>query len=491
MKRRTTDHGRSTTPDPKDVGATPPVVLDRRRTPLGAEGAEELTIRPAGRLRGRVRVPGDKSISHRAALFGALAEGTSHIEGYLPSGDCMATLDCLRALGVEIEGILRPAQDAPLAESTLSLSKGALTVYGRGLRGLRAPGGALSCVRSGTTMRLLAGILAGQPFDAAHSVRVTLTGEPQLLRRPMRRITDPLRHMGAEIEDQEGCAPLVIHGRPLHGTVHSLNVASAQVKSALLLAGLYADGPTVVRQCGPARDHTERMLAAMGVEIEVDGLDVTLRPPAALSPLALRVPGDLSSAAFVIVAALLVPGAEVTVERVGINPTRTGLLDVLWAMGAQVAVEREGQQGGEPVADLVVRSTQGRHTPLHGTTVQGDVVVRMIDEFPILAVAATQASGETVVRDAAELRVKETDRIATVVAELRKLGARIEPYPDGFRVSGPTPLHGATVDSHGDHRLGMALAVAGLVAEGETVVQNAGCIADSFPGFAQVLDGLT
>jgi 3-phosphoshikimate 1-carboxyvinyltransferase len=471
VKRGTKDEGRPTTDDGR------PTTKDEGQ---GSEEPEDLIVRPAARLRGRARVPGDKSISHRAALFGALAEGTSHIEGYLPSGDCLATLDCLRALGVEIEGILRSAQDAPFAESTLSPSKGALTVHGCGLHGLRAPGKPLHCVRSGTTMRLLAGILAGQSFDSL------LTGEPQLLDRPMRRITDPLRQMGAEIEDNRGRAPLTIHGRTLHGTEHTLNVASAQVKSALLLAGLYADGPTIVHQCGPARDHTERMLAAMGVEIEVDGLDVTLRPPSALSPLALRVPGDLSSAAFVIVAALLVPGAEVMVEGVGINPTRTGLLDVLWAMGAQVAIEREGREGGEPAADLVAH-----HTSLRGTTVQGDVVVRMIDEFPILAVAATQASGETVVRDAAELRVKETDRIATVVAELRKLGARIDPYPDGFRVSGPTPLHGATVDSHGDHRLGMALAVAGLVAEGETVVQNAGCIADSFPGFAQVMEGLT
>jgi 3-phosphoshikimate 1-carboxyvinyltransferase len=263
-------------------------------------------------------------------------------------------------------------------------------------------------------------------------------------------------------------------------------VASAQVKSALLLAGLYADGPTVVRQCGPARDHTERMLAAMGALAEVDGLDVTLTPPTSLSPLSLQVPGDVSSAAFLLVAGLLVPGAEVTIEGVGINPTRTGLLDVLWAMGGQIESLNEGDQGGEPVADLVVR-----HTPLVGATVEGNTVVRMIDEFPILAVAATQAQGRTVVHDASELRVKETDRIAATVEELLKLGAQIEPHPDGFVVSGPTRLHGATVDSHGDHRLGMALAIAGLVAEGETVVQNADCIADSFPEFAQTLDSLT
>jgi 3-phosphoshikimate 1-carboxyvinyltransferase len=409
-------------------------------------------------------VPGDKSISHRAAMFGSLADGVSHIEGFLPSGDCLATLDCMRALGVRIE----------VHDLT------SIAVHGRGLHSLRAPGSVLSCARSGTTMRLLAGILAGQSFCC------TLTGEEQLRRRPMRRITAPLRQMGAEIKDVDGCAPLTIRGQSLHGTEHSLAVASAQVKSALLLAGLYADGPTVVRQCGPARDHTERMLAAMGALAEVDGLDVTLTPPTSLSPLSLQVPGDVSSAAFLLVAGLLVPGAEVTIEGVGINPTRTGLLDVLWAMGGQIESLNEGDQGGEPVADLVVR-----HTPLVGATVEGNTVVRMIDEFPILAVAATQAQGRTVVHDASELRVKETDRIAATVEELLKLGAQIEPHPDGFVVSGPTRLHGATVDSHGDHRLGMALAIAGLVAEGETVVQNADCIADSFPEFAQTLDSLT
>ena len=265
-------------------------------------GSRELVVRPAERFRGRVRVPGDKSISHRAVMFGALAEGISHIESFVPSGDCMATVSCMRALGAKIE----------VGDET------SLAVQGRGLHGLRVPPAPLDCVRSGTTMRLLAGILAGQAFNS------TLAGEPQLLRRPMRRITDPLRQMGAQIEDHDGCAPLNIHGRRLQGTVHELNVASAQVKSALLLAGLYADGPTVVRQCGPARDHTERMLAAMGVEIEVDGLDVTLKPPSSLVPLSLRVPGDLSSAAFLLVAGLLVPGAEVTIEDVGLNPTRTG-----------------------------------------------------------------------------------------------------------------------------------------------------------------------
>jgi 3-phosphoshikimate 1-carboxyvinyltransferase len=411
-------------------------------------------------------VPGDKSISHRALLLGAIAEGTSHVKGFLPGADCLATLRAVRALGVEVE------EPTPTT----------LVVHGRGLHGLQEADDVLDCGGSGTTMRLLAGMLAGQPFTSV------LTGNAQLRRRPMGRIVEPLQRMGATVLGRQGARrpPLALQGGNLHGIDYALPVASAQVKSALLLAGLYAEGPTSLREPGPARDHTERMLAAIGVQIEVDGLDVTLQPPVSLSPLSLSVPGDVSSGAFLLVAGLLVPGAEVTIEGVGVNPTRTGLIDVLRAMGGQIKVLNEGEQGGEPVADLVAR-----HTPLRGTTVQGDTVVRMIDEFPVLAVAATQAQGDTIVHDARELRVKETDRIAATVAELRKLGAQIEPYPDGFVVSGPTPLRGATVDSHGDHRLGMALAIAGLVAEGETVVQNADCIADSFPEFAQTLDSLT
>ena len=419
-----------------------------------------LTVQPGTALRGRVRVPGDKSISHRALLLGALAKGASQVSGFLPSGDCLATLACLRALGVKVE----------VHDPT------ALTIHGRGLRGLRAPRVPLNCARSGTTMRLLAGILAGQPFES------TLTGEEQLLRRPMGRIAEPLRRMGADIETVDGHAPLTVRGRRLQGYDHVLRVASAQVKSALLLAGLYADGPTVVRQPGPARDHTELMLAAMGAAIEVNGLDVTLSPPVSLSPLALDVPGDVSSAAFLLVAAALVPGSNITVESVGINPTRTGLLDILSTMGAGLVVDGEHQQRSEPVADVTVRGSE-----LQGVEVGGDTVVRMIDEFPLLAVAATQAHGTTVVRDATELRVKETDRIAAVAAGLKALGAHVEPLPDGFIVEGPTQLHGAVVDSQGDHRLAMALAVAGLIAEGQTVVENAECITDSFPGFIELM----
>lgn len=422
-----------------------------------------LRARPSGPLRGEARVPGDKSISHRALLFGALANGESRVAGFLPSGDCLATLSCLQALEIEIE-----RHDATT-----------LTVHGRGLRGLQAPRVPLDCVRSGTTMRLLAGILAGQAFDTV------LTGDPQLLRRPMGRITEPLSTMGAEIEDHEGHAPLSIHGRPLRGGDHTLTVASAQVKSALLLGGLYAHGPTVVRQPGPARDHTERMLAAMGADVAVDGLNVTLTPGADLAPNPLTVPGDVSSAAFPLVTAAILPNSAVTIRDMGVNPTRTGLLDVLEQMGATISLQNERQQGGEPVADVTVKSST-----LRGVEISGPTVVRMIDEFPILAVAATQAEGRTVVREAAELRVKETDRIATVVAGLQTLGAHVEPLPDGFIITGPTPLHGGRVESHGDHRLAMALTVAGTIARGETVLENASCIGDSFPGFASLMRGL-
>jgi 3-phosphoshikimate 1-carboxyvinyltransferase len=418
-------------------------------------------------LQGRIRVPGDKSISHRTLLLGCLAQGTSRVDGFLPSNDCLATMGCVRALGTDVE------TSDPRAPT-------ALAIHGRGLHGLREPDEPLTCVRSGTTMRLLAGILAGQPFDTV------LTGEPQLRRRPMERIARPLRRMGAAIETSDGHAPLAIRGRSLHGYEHTLPVASAQVKSAILLAGLYADSPTVVHQPGPARDHTELMLKAMGADLTISGLSVVLKPPTtALAPLDLTVPGDVSSAVFPLVAALLSPGSAVTVEGVGVNPTRTGLLDVLNRMGAAVDVRNRHREGGEPTADVTARAST-----LDPVEVSGDTVVRMIDEFPLLAVAATQARGTTIVRDAAELRVKETDRIAVIAAELSSMGARIEPHSDGFVVTGPTPLQGAIVDSHGDHRIAMALAVAGLIADDQTTLQNAACIKDSFPGFVEMMQHL-
>jgi 3-phosphoshikimate 1-carboxyvinyltransferase len=417
-------------------------------------------------LRGSVIVPGDKSISHRALLLGAIAEGVSHVQGWLPAGVCQAMLNAVRTLGVTVE------QPAPTA----------LIVHGVGLRGLRPPVVPIDCQGSGATMRMLAGILAGYPFTSV------LDGHAGLRRRPMERVAVPLREMGATVETYDGCPPLTITGGNLRGIDYHLPVASAQVKSAILLAALYAEGQTTVHEPGPGRDHTERMLRAQGVNLKVRDNAVTLVPPAQLlAPFSLTVPADFSSAAFPLVAALLVPGADLRLTGIGVNPTRTGLLHVLRQMGAEIIWQNQSEQGGEPVADLVARGGSGR---LQGVEVSGDTVVRMIDEFPILAVAATQAEGKTVVRDARELRVKESDRIAAVVGELRKLGASIEERDDGFVVQGPTRLRGTPVLGHGDHRLAMALVVAGLVAGGETVVEGTEVIGDSFPGFVSLMQSL-
>jgi len=425
-----------------------------------------LTVHPVRVVSGEVCVPGDKSITHRALLLGALADGPSRVRGYLGGGDCRATIRCLRALGVAVE---EPSADE-------------LIVHGRGLRGWSAPTEVLDCDRSGTTMRLMAGLLAGQAFSSV------LGGHEQLLHRPMDRVAVPLRAMGARIRgERDGdVPPLHIDGRPLRGARHVLSVASAQVKSCLLLAGLYAEGLTEVGEPGPSRDHTERMLRARGADLVSSGLWHAVRGPAThLAPLDTAVPGDLSSAAFLLIGGLLAGSGEVRVLHVGVNPTRTGLLDALAAMGANIRAEVERDEGGEPVADLVASPSA-----LHGTTVAGSLVPRMIDEFPVLALAATQADGVTEVRDAAELRVKESDRIATVAHELRAMGAEIEERADGMVIRGPTPLIGSTVDARGDHRLAMTLAIAGLVARGETVVRGAERIADSFPGFVEALAAL-
>jgi len=434
--------------------------------------AHNLLIRPQKTpLRGVISVPGDKSISHRAVLFAALAEGTSLIRNWLPAGDTLATLEVMRALGVQIEVDAR----APQAWD--------LQIVGRGLHGLQSPTASLDCRNAGTCMRLLAGILAGQRFPAA------LDGSAQLRKRPMRRIIAPLAAMGAQITAVDGRAPLHITPATLHGMRYEMAVASAQVKSALLLAGLYAAGQTAVYQPGPARDHTERMLAAMGVAVQVNGDWIEL-PPAPeggwrLKPLDLTVPGDISSAAFPLVAAAIVPHSEITITNVGANATRTGILDVLRAMGAQIEAHNERVTGGETAVDLTIQFND-----LRGAEVRGATVVRAIDEFPILAVAATQAAGLTRVRDAAELRVKEVDRISVLAGELRKLGADVAEQPDGFIITGPQHLHGGAVDSHDDHRLGMSLAVAGLVSQGPTLVHAARCVHDSFPGFVETMQQL-
>jgi len=441
-----------------------------------------LSVRAGGPLRGRIRVPGDKSISHRALLLGAIAEGPTRVTNFSAAADCLATLACVQALGIEIE----------------RSGEGELVVRGRGLRGLRKPCQVLDCGGSATTMRLLAGILAGQPFSSV------LTGNEQLRRRPMERVAEPLREMGATVLCREdgGLPPMTIYGGRLRGIDYALPVASAQLKSAILLAGLYAAGPTTVREPGPSRDHTERMLRARGVRLDLQEGGITLYPAGTLAALDVTVHGDLSSAAFLVAAACLMPDSELTIEAVDVNRTRTGFLEVLRTMGADIVIDEQPQQGGlwscakgangEPLADISVRARGAGERPyLRGVEVGGELVPRMIDEFPILAVVATQAEGETVVRNAAELRVKESDRIAAIVAELRKLGAQIAERPDGFVVEGPTKLQGTTVDSRADHRLAMSLAVAGLVAGGETTVEGVECIGDSFPGFPETLERLT
>lgn len=419
-------------------------------------------------IRATIRVPGDKSVSHRAALLGALAQGPSVIENFLPAADCRATLACLEALGVR----------CTLTEGDISL----LRVEGGGLASLHEPAGVLDAANSGTTARLLAGALAGQPFFSV------LTGDESLRSRPMERVVEPLRRMGAQLWGREGDTrlPLAIRGSVLHGVTYSSPVASAQVKSSVLLAALFAEGETVVTEPAPSRDHTERMLAALGVEVRSEGCSVRLKPPrGALEPLKMRVPGDISAAAFWLVAGAAHPDAEVYLPAVGVNPTRDGVLEVLAAMGADLDVTPREAQGGEPVADLRVRSSR-----LRAVEIGGALVPRCIDELPVLALAATQAEGETVIRDAAELRVKESDRIAATAEGLRTLGAEVEELPDGLRVRGPTPLRGGRCSARGDHRMAMTLAVAGLLSRDEVVVEGAESVAISYPGFWPEVAGL-
>ncbi len=420
------------------------------------------TVRRPERLRGTVQVPGHKSISHRAALLGALANGTSRARRFLASQDCLATLDCLRALGIE----WRLIEEEPGSTT--------LEIRGAGLHGLREPEDVLDCRNSGTTMRIIAGILAGQPFTSV------LTGDASLRSRPMDRVIEPLRQMGAQLFARNGdrCAPLAIRGGKLHGIRYRQPVASAQVKSAILLAGLFAKGETVVEEPGPSRDHTERMLRAMGVDVRREGPAVAVQPVDALSAIDIDVPGDTSSAAFWIVAAAAHPDADLLLPGVGLNPTRTGLLDALGMMGAAIEVLEERSIGEEPVADLRVRSSQ-----LTGVEIGGELVLRAMDELPAFAVAACAAHGRTVVHDAGELRVKESDRIATLAVQLRALGAEIEERPDGFVIEGGRPLRGARVSGGGDHRMTMALAVAGLLADGETEVQDGDAVGVSYPAF--------
>jgi 3-phosphoshikimate 1-carboxyvinyltransferase len=414
---------------------------------------------PGQRLRGTVLVPGDKSVSHRALMLAAIAEGDSRIRGFLEGEDTRATAAVLAQLGVHIE----------------TPSAGERVVHGVGLHGLRGSSWPLDCGNAGTGMRLLTGLLAGQAFDS------TLIGDASLSKRPMRRVTDPLASMGARIVARDGLPPLkVCGGEPLHGIRYALPVASAQVKSALLLAGLYAAGTTEIIEPHPTRDYTERMLAAFGWPITFEPGRATLEGGHVLHATDVDVPADFSSAAFFLVAASIVPGSALSLPAVGLNPRRTGLLHALRLMGADIAIESPRESGGEPVGDLVVR-----YAPLHGIELPESLVPDMIDEFPALFIAAAVASGSTLVRGAAELRVKESDRIATMASGLRTLGAAIEETADGAIIHGGE-LGTGSVESHLDHRIAMSFAVGGLVAAGPVRINDCSHVATSFPGFLEL-----
>jgi 3-phosphoshikimate 1-carboxyvinyltransferase len=418
--------------------------------------------RRAASLHGDVIVPGDKSVSHRSMMLSAIAEGTSHIRGFLEGEDTRATAAVLVQLGASIE--------AP--------SAGERIVRGVGLHGLRGSDKPLDCGNAGTGMRLLTGLLAGQSFDS------TLIGDESLSKRPMRRVTDPLAQMGANIDTQDGLPPLHVHGgQKLHGIHYELPVASAQIKSALLLAGLYAEGSTEVIEPHPTRDYTERMLAAFGWPIEFSPGYAKLEGGHRLRATDVVVPADFSSAAFFLVAASIVPGSMLRLPAVGLNPRRTGLLEALRLMGADIRIENQTESGGEVIGDLVVR-----HAPLHGIELPEALVPDMIDELPALFIAAAVAQGRTVIRGAAELRVKESDRIATMAAGMLALGVRIEETPDGAVIEGGA-ISSGTVDSHGDHRIAMSFAIAGLIARGEVTIRDCANVATSFPGFLELANG--
>ena len=419
-----------------------------------------MLIHKMKRIQGEITVPGDKSISHRAVMLGALADGTTHINGFLRGADCLSTIDCFRKMGVRIDD-----------------NGDSLTVHGNGLHGLRAPKVTLYTGNSGTTTRLLCGILAGQPFDAE------ITGDASICKRPMGRVTKPLSLMGADIEN-EYC-PLIIHGTKLHGIDYSMTVASAQVKTAIILAGLYAEGETVIHEIEKSRDHTELMLGAMGADIAVDGLTVRVGKTDRLAPQDVTVPGDISSAAFFMVLGSIMPDSEITIKNVGINPTRTGIIDVMKAMGADISVFNERTEGGEPTADMAVRTSS-----LHGTEIGGALIPRLIDELPVIAAAAVFANGKTVIRDAQELKVKETNRIRAVVDEFKKAGVDITETDDGMIINGGRTIHGADFSTYGDHRMAMSLAILAQLAEGGSTLDDASCVDVSYPGFFNDFYGL-
>ena len=427
--------------------------------------SQSKTVSPAAGLKGEITVPGDKSISHRSIMLGSLAEGITVVHGFLHGEDNHATLNAFRSMGVEIE----------------NLPGDVLKIHGRGLDGLQEPADVIDCGNSGTTIRLMTGLLAGQQFFSI------LTGDRYLRKRPMRRVVEPLSRMGARIWGRQGgqLAPLALQGGELAGLDYDSPIASAQVKSALLLAGLYAEGPTTVKEPHLSRDHSERMLSYFGAKVEPFAGGVRIFPRPALKGREVHVPGDISSAAFFMVAALVTPGSDVLIRNVGINPTRSGIIDILQAMGGDLRVLDPREHSGEPVADIHVRSSD-----LQGIDIGGELVPRAIDEFPVVSVAACFAQGQTVIRDARELRVKETDRIAAMTSELTRLGASVEPREDGMVVIGGQPLQGGRVTSHGDHRIAMSMAVAALVAAGPVTIDDVQCTATSFPNFWELLESI-
>lgn len=419
-----------------------------------------MEIKRAVSLNGSITVPGDKSISHRAVMLGALAEGTTHIKGFLPGADCISTINCFRSMGIEIQS-----------------NGDIIEVHGKGLYGLKQPEKMLYTGNSGTTTRLLCGILSGQSFDSS------VTGDASICRRPMKRVTEPLSEMGAKI-DGEYC-PLFIKGSRLHGMEYNMKVASAQVKTAIILAALYADGETIIHETEKSRDHTERMLSAMGADISVNGKAIRVAPAKKLYSQDICVPGDISSAAFFMTAAAIMPDSCVRIKNAGINPTRTGIIDVFKSMGARISIENVRTESGEETADIVVSSSS-----LKGTVIEGEMIPRLIDELPIIAVAALFAEGTTVIRNAEELKVKESNRISAIVGELSKCGADITETADGMIIKGGKPIFGADFVTRGDHRMAMSLAVLSQLADGKSTIDDADCISVSYPNFLDDFYGL-
>lgn len=416
-------------------------------------------------LQGEISIPGDKSISHRAVMFGAMAEGKTTINHFLAGEDCLSTISCFEKMGVSIK------REDEYVE-----------VEGKGIGGLSEPASILEVGNSGTTTRLMLGILAGVPFHTS------LIGDESIAKRPMSRVTVPLRSMGAKIDGREHgqYTPLSTRGGALKAIHYHSPVASAQVKSAILLAGLHAEGTTKVTEPFTSRDHTERMLRAFGVDVEVDGTTVSIEGGQSLRGTDVYVPGDISSAAFFLVAGAIVPNSRIVLKNVGLNPTRTGIIDVLQQMGARLTISNERIQNGEPIGDLTIETSQ-----LKGIEIGGDVIPRLIDEIPVIALLATQANGKTVIKDAEELKVKETNRIDTVATELSKLGASVTPTADGLIIEGKAALKSAEVDSYGDHRIGMMLAVAAAIATGEVTLMRSEAIHVSYPTFFEDLDKLS